>query len=473
MKLLGCLIKGPLGCLAFLVGAGVVLVVFLPPTCGNVVSQELETWFAERHAGTLTIEKAWLGSLYGQQKIKSVSLRAPDDDEVFNARITAPSLDGFLFQQSDSWGPVEIQIPSVTLVQYADGTSNLGRALAYREGVAVSGPQLSITTGSDSVTIGPFTYGSNVRTIDLRITIDRLSWTAFTAEELLLRDLECDGQIQVRDDGLRLELTGRGVFAGGAPDGLVFDLDIDSVQRWDEPGVFLPWNLNLELDNAPVLALEALAGREGQLGTALGEVIERCSMLLAGHSSDLCRVESFELISPGASISLVGDWRRVDRVLTADDSDSILIGFPVDSWWTREVVGTLLPLMDDLVLESSNGRADLVLEEFAIPMTGSLWMTSALCTVRANTAYYSLPPAIADELLIERQGSRPAPFVIDLAGGLADFASFVVSTEKGELEVRGELDLRTRVYDLRVKTADGKEYNIEGTREDPRLVGSD
>ena len=55
MKLLGCLIKGPLGCLAFLVGAGVVFVVFLPPACGNVVSQELETWFAERHEVTLAV----------------------------------------------------------------------------------------------------------------------------------------------------------------------------------------------------------------------------------------------------------------------------------------------------------------------------------------------------------------------------------------------------------------------------------
>jgi hypothetical protein len=449
----------------------VVFVVFLPPACGNVVSQELETWFAERHEGTLAVDQAWIGSLYGEQKIKSLSLRDPEDNEIFNARITAPSLDGFFFQESDTFGPIEIQIPSLTLVQNADGTSNLDRALAYREGLDASTPQLQVKTDSDSVQIGPLTYAANIATIDLRITIDRLSWTAATAEELLLRDLECDGQVHIEDDGLRLELTGRGVFAGGPTDGLVFDLDVDSVQRWDDPGVFLPWNLNLELDNAPVLALETLVGREGQFAGAFGEILERCSILLIGESPDLCRVESFELMSTGAHVSLVGNWRRADEVLTAGDTDSILIGFPVDSWWTREVVGTLLPLMDEVELESANGRADLYLEEFVVPMTGSLWMTSALCTIRADDASYQLPPVLADELLVERQGTRPAPFVIDMAGGLADFASFVVSTEKGNLEVRGELDLKTRAYDLQVKTADGKEYEIQGTRADPRLGG--
>jgi len=470
MKLLGCLVKGPLGCFAFLIGALVVFVIFLPPTCGNIVSQEMETWFAEHHEGSLTVEKAWLGSFYGEQKIEGVSLRAPDGSEIFHAAVVAPSLEGFISDQGSSWGPIEIRAPAVNLVEYADGTSNLERALARRDGADASPTELPVNTRGDSVSVGPFAYDSNVAEIDLSIFIGRVSWTALDGSVLVVNDLECHGRFRAEDGGMGLELSGRGAFAEGVPDGLVFDLDFATVERWAEPGVFLPWNLSVELEQAPVLALEVLASREGQFGRALGAVVERCSLLLIGRAPGLCRIESFELVAPGARVSLAGDWRREERLLTAAGNDWIRIGFPTDSWWTREVVGTLLPLMDEVQLVSASERANLVLEEFAIPMNGSLWGLSAHCTVEAEAAVYLLPEAIANELLRERQGQRQAPFVVDLAGGVAAFASFPVSTEKGELDVRGELDLRTREYDLHVRTQDGKEYRVEGNRDEPRLT---
>lgn len=470
LRLLGCLVKGPLGCFAFLMGALVVFVIFLPPTCGNIVSQEMETWFAEHHQGTLTVEKAWLGSLYGEQKIKGVSLRAPDGSEIFRAVVVAPSLEAFISDQGNSWGPIRIEVPVLNLIEYADRTSNLERALARRAGADAIPTELPVNTRGDSVSVGPFAYDSNVGEVALSILIGRVSWTTHDGSVLEVNHLECHGRFRATDGRMELELTGRGVFTEGVPDGLVFDLDFASVERWAEPGVFLPWNLNVELEQAPVLALEVLAKREGQLGQALGAVIERCSLLLVGSSPDLCRVESFELTAPGAVVSLAGDWHRQERLLTAQGDDWIRIGFPVDSWWTREVVGTLLPLMDDVRLVSASQRANLVLEEFAIPLDGSLWGMSAHCTVEAESAVYLLPETIASELLRERKGERAAPFEVDLDGGLAAFATFPVSTEKGELEVRGELNLRTREYDLQVKTKDGKEYRVQGERASPRIT---
>jgi hypothetical protein len=48
-RTLSCLVKGPLGCLTFLLGAVTVFVLFIPPAGGRLVRGWTEEWFAERH----------------------------------------------------------------------------------------------------------------------------------------------------------------------------------------------------------------------------------------------------------------------------------------------------------------------------------------------------------------------------------------------------------------------------------------
>lgn len=476
LKLLGCLVKGPLGCLAFLFGAIVVFVVFLPPACGNILEEEMGTWFGQRHEGTLTIEKAWFGSVYGQQKIDGITLRDPRDSKVLEGVFTAPSLDGLFFRSGsdNSWGPVTLHLPRVDLIEYADGTTNLELALARREDAVASQFQVDLGGGSDSVAVGPFSYDSTAFTIGLRVTIERLSWRAATQEVLVLRDIECDGQLRSLDGSLRLEMSGRGVFDGGKPDGLVFDLGIDSFDRWVDSEAFQPWSLNIELQDAPVLMVEAMIGRAGQLAEALGEVVQSCDVLLVADSPQACSVDSLELTSPGrARISAVGDWNIAAGELTAGKNDAIFIGFPVDSWWTREVVGTLLPLMDDVQLSSSKGLADIKLQEYRIPLSGDPWEMDGNCTVLAGNVAYRLPSAVAGELLLEERGQSGTPLEVELADGVANYASFDVPTAKGKLQVRGSLDLKRRVYDLLIRTPHGSEYRVEGPRDDPRVAEKD
>lgn len=465
LRLLGCLIKGPLGCLAFLIGATVVFVIFLPPACGNLVSQELEDQFARRYEGTLEVKEAWIGSLYGPQRIESIVLREPGGDEVLHANVTAPSLEGLLLERDRSWGPVEIHVPSVKLIEYADGTSNLERALAHRPG-EVPGVDISFDRRSEKVSIGQLSY-SRVRTMSAHATIDRLSWTSASGEELQLHAVECVAELALQREGLHMELNGRGTLRDDRPEGLRFQLSVDSLDRWSEPGATVPWTFALQLRDAPVLLLELLTARA--LRNPLGETVDRLDLSLSSSSTARCRVEALELRTGVAAVSGQARWDGTGETLTADDDDTIRIDFPTDSWWTSAVVQPLLPLMDDVELTSSNGRANLLLEEFSIPVSGSLLDMTAHCEIEADWVAYHLPPAVGD-LLFERSAKRSAPMVLDLDGGFAHFASFPVTTEKGDLLVRGKLDLKTGTYELYVTAPDGREYAVTGPREDPEVV---
>ena len=125
-RLLGCLIKTPVGCLSFLVGALVVFVIFVPPALGSLVSQQLEKWFDENYAGTLEVKEAWLLSFYGPQKIETIALRDPQQNEILHAQLTAPSLNPTL--DDERWGPVQLHVSRLNLSRDAEGVTNLERA---------------------------------------------------------------------------------------------------------------------------------------------------------------------------------------------------------------------------------------------------------------------------------------------------------------------------------------------------------
>src|SRR6185436_18822518 len=104
------------------------------PAVGRLVDKLAEEWFAERHAGRLELVDAWIGSFYGPQRIDSVILRDPEDDEVLRAVVRAPAVPDLFHggEGEQSVGPVEIRIASLRIVQARDGSTNLARALAER-----------------------------------------------------------------------------------------------------------------------------------------------------------------------------------------------------------------------------------------------------------------------------------------------------------------------------------------------------
>ena len=83
-KLVGCLIKGPLGCGAFLFGASIVSIFLLPNACGRLASEELEESFAKAFAGRLEVGEASLLSAFERQKINDLKLLDPSGDQVLH-----------------------------------------------------------------------------------------------------------------------------------------------------------------------------------------------------------------------------------------------------------------------------------------------------------------------------------------------------------------------------------------------------
>src|SRR5262245_13122814 len=129
---LSCLVKGPLGCLSFLLGLAVVGALLLPFALGRLIDRKLPAWFERHHPGSLELGDVWVGSLLGPQHIDSVILRDPNGEEVLRGTLSAPSLVR-MFGGSSHSGPIVLRLNSVRLVEYPDGSTNLGQALGEPE----------------------------------------------------------------------------------------------------------------------------------------------------------------------------------------------------------------------------------------------------------------------------------------------------------------------------------------------------
>ena len=265
-RLVGCLIKAPLGCLAFFIGAAVVLVLFLPPALGGLVSDGLEEWFARRYRGTLEVKEAWLGSLYGPQKVESITLRDPERNEILHATLRAPSLGPVFWEGAEDWGPIEIHVDNVRLVRDADGVSNLALALTRQpltEGDEDSAHELDI----------PRELQMGLRTVAFVVEIDRFSWADTAGHEVRLTDVVCDGLLNLRAPSMQMDVEGVATLTDGVVDAVAFELTLPELLRWSEPAATPPWSFELSAGPVPVAAAEILVGVFDRLDRALGPTV--------------------------------------------------------------------------------------------------------------------------------------------------------------------------------------------------------
>ena len=130
-RFLGCLIKVPLGCLAFFLGGAAIFVLFMPWAMGRVARDWLTTTFDESYEGSLEIGHTWVSSLYGPQWIEGIELRDPEGRVVIDGKVRAPSLSTWFYggdAEVEEWGPVEISIARIHIQEDAEGVTNLARA---------------------------------------------------------------------------------------------------------------------------------------------------------------------------------------------------------------------------------------------------------------------------------------------------------------------------------------------------------
>ena len=463
-RLVGCLIKAPLGCLAFFIGAAVVLVLFLPPALGGLVSDGLEEWFARRYRGTLEVKEAWLGSLYGPQKVESITLRDPERNEILHATLRAPSLGPVFWEGAEDWGPIEIHVDNVRLVRDADGVSNLALALTRRpltEGDEDSAHELDI----------PRELQMGLRTVAFVVEIDRFSWADTAGHEVRLTDVVCDGLLNLRAPSMQMDVEGVATLTDGVVDAVAFELTLPELLRWSEPAATPPWSFELSAGPVPVAAAEILVGVFDRLDRALGPTVERIELALSGEGHTGCRLDRLELRSEAGAITLAGRWRAGEDILVAEPGDLFRATFPDDSWWSREVVPQILPLMENVEVDGTEGWAALELEDFTIPLGGDLRDVSGRCRLELEALTYTLADPLRAELRSgpERQRVR-GPLGVILGEGYAQYDGFTVSTGRGAVEVRGSYDLRERQYQLIILLPEkfgGASFEVEGTRAEP------
>ena len=287
-RFLGCLVKGPLGCLAFLVGAVLVLVVLAPSTLGDLLTTHVAEEFNEAHAGTLEFGRSWFGSLYGDQEVKGIVLRDPDGAEVLNGTWSAPSLLS-LFTSEPDWQPGALQISGVNLERDATGVTNLERVFARRP-PGDEAPRSSLGKARWSFS-----------DLELELKIDRLTWKDADGRSFRLERVVGSSTWFDEGDTVRVEGSGSGHVSGTDGGRIEFTWSArDLIAPDDRPP---SWTFALSGARTPSAVLHALFESLPRLEPALAEEVDACELRLegTGGSRTLERlvVEGLEIDLPG------------------------------------------------------------------------------------------------------------------------------------------------------------------------------
>ncbi len=289
---LGCLVAGPLGCVAFLGGGAAVGTYFTPELAADFLNEALPEGFDHTFAGDLDIgsfELSWTRS----QRIDDLVVRDPEGREVLRADVRAPSLLRLLDDESDL-GVIEIEL-DVHLIADETGRTNLARAFGPLPGVKVNYE-------------GPDDWTAATRELlfarkgELRISIRELALvserTIVRGAPLRLTDVEAS--LVFGPDG-PLHLVAVGATPGGA---LALEADIEReaflAQHALDPGV----RGRLSASGVPTELVAAVIGSVEELADLFGDHIDVAASL--GAPEDGAAPLRAELRSPTARVELFG-----------------------------------------------------------------------------------------------------------------------------------------------------------------------
>ncbi len=418
-RVFSCLIKAPLGCLAFTVGAAVVLVLFLPPALGRLASRSFEDWFGEVHHGSVELDEAWLGSVYGPQRIQSLILRDPEGDEVLRAGLRAPSLGPVVLEQAEHYGPVEVRISSLRVEQGADGRTTLERALALREGE------------HDTL---PFSMQRGL-TLALELVIDRLRFADPSGNEGSIEKLTFQGELERGPRRARLVLDG----GDGSLRLRIEAEQLDELAR--------PWRASVSFERGPVFLPELLLDSGGFFGHALGPEVDSGEVAWRNEASGERVLEKLLLEDGGDRIELRG---RLGQVLFAtEEGDSLVLEFGEESWCCRVLLPELLPVFSRLRPLEPAEHFRLTTSRLVWPLDGQLNRAEARFELALPRCEALLDPAVAGALALAPEGAlalESGSLAGALATGRLTFVDQRVSTAAGALVLSGGYDFAARSF---------------------------
>lgn len=407
-----CLVKGPLGCGAFLFGASVVFVLFLPSALGRLGDRGLERWFARHFEGSLELGEVWIGSLYNRQRIESLIVRDPNGEEVLRGSLRAPPL-GMLFAGGTD-ATIELLLSNMHLVEFADGSTNLERAFRPRE-----------DAGSGDVAFElPERVGLSVR-------IDRLRWSDARGRGGLLADLTWNGSLEAHARGTAV------VLEGGSDASLehAFSLALD----YQSP---------VALGNGPFEGRSTLTGRELPLG--LVRHVAACALppgLFDGDNVDeLSFARSQErgtLHVRDGALELEVSGQLEAELVRGEAGAPARLRVPLGSAVGEFVLARTVPFLVPTVL-AGEGPVDFALADFVLPRDGDWERLEGELRFRLPAGTFGFDPAAVAAL---GGGFDLAPLdfaaTVTLAGGRVDLAGLALPLERGMLVYDGESQLAT------------------------------
>jgi len=449
-RLVGCLVKAPLGCLAFLVGALVVLVIFLPPAIGNLMRISLEEGFDERYAGALEFEEIWFGSFYGEQRVKGMTLSDPEGRPVLEGWMRAPSFQPLL--DEEEWGPIRLHLTRVDLVRAADGVTNLARALARDQ-----------EDGDRSVTVSLFDGDARFDSLDLDLAVDRLAWSEVDGPALEIENLRCSVTFTDTGPGVRMKASGHGLFApSGAAAEEVFGVawevdDVCSLIAGDTE-----WSFALEANRSPAVLLASFFRTLEVLEGPLGKELSAFKLRIAGDSGRTRHVEELVVEGRELAFELRADWNPEELAFVGAQDDFAVFRLPATSESARVLVHAVLPLAEDLDLVLSEGETELRMRDFRLPLGGDLSELRASCELHADGATFRLPEELRERFRLDERSRLHTPLV-RLEAGEAHYEELAFSSKQGEVVVTGSYRFSDGSYQLVLRLPDLSAYEVGGT----------
>lgn len=492
----GRLVVGAFG----LLGGAVAALVALAPTLANDHGSELaEDWFAARFRGRLDLGEITL-AWFRPGAIDGLVLSDPDGVEVASGSLALPSVRDLVPALFGRVGSLRARL-DVALVRDREGRTNLERALERRDGGAhadlvrgdlelalaiegerwavrdqASGRALELEQVEASLVVAPdepivlrgsgrersgarVDFGADVfaapdvafapQRIELALDADGVSPAAWLGRPAAPERVACSLRGLLAPDARTLDLTVRG-------DGLDVGLGVRiAAAPFDLPG--LPasddgsWDVELDARGTlPSRLVDVGLGLDGWVAGVLGPSI---TVALDANARGTGAADARVPLTVGVRAGVARiDWSgRIDaRRLRAGGDDGLTATLVWSPAVRDRLVRPLMPLARGLERDPSAGPLTLRLREVDCGLPLALDDVTAELELALGSLTFGLPPALADELGLDRALTLPGsdPVELRLERGVAHYPGLRLELDGQRLPLSGRYDLTSRAVEL-------------------------
>jgi hypothetical protein len=344
-----------------------------------------------------------------------VILRDPLGDEVLRAELSAPPLAELWSHEDHRYGPVEVKVEVLRVVEGDDGTTNLERALA--ELPRDEEPPLDSRSGLS--TDVPFE-------IEIELSIERLRYSSGNGKESVLEDLDFHGRLEWGP------LETRFVLEGGSDSEAEGDERLYARVECERPefGPRRPWSISLALEGVPTVLARSLCAALRPLAPLAGERLERLGWSRDGKEVRLSCADE------GARFELLGEEQ--EGVVHGGEGGRLTATLPCAGRASRALVALVLPFLDDLECQEAGDAHALDLRGFRWPLDGDWSRLRGELELVLPPASGTLARALGPELGGTRVTLAEAtPLRLRVEGGELAYAALRLPLEQGWIQVDG------------------------------------